>query len=123
MMGHSNNTTRNLLSIASLLFGIMAFLVILSINVLITSDAEFAILFIPGLAIITIGLVCGHVSLRNIRHSNGILGGRRISIGGVALGYSALLASVVWTFIVFALPRVQFAIRSFSHPPNYEVWA
>ena len=121
MIGHNSETKRNLLSITSLLLGIVAFLVTLSINVLITSDAELALLFIPGLVIITIGLVCGHLSLRNIRHSNGMLGGRRTSVGGVVLGYSAILAAVVWTFIVFALPRIQFAILGFSNPPNYEV--
>ena len=58
------------------------------INVLITADAELALLFIPGLVIITIGLVCGHVSLRKIRHSNGMLGGRRTSIGAGIKGIS-----------------------------------
>ena len=121
MMGNSKGAKRNLLSITSLLLGIIAFPFTLSINFLTTLDSDFSILIIPGLLIITLGLVFGHVSLRKIRQSNGLLGGRRTSIGGVVLGYSALFASVVWALILFALPRAQFAIFSFSNPPNYEV--
>ena len=121
MTGDSKRAKPNLLSITSLIFGLIAFPCTLAINFLATGDSEFSILFIPGLIISTVGLVFGHASLRKIRHSNGLLGGRRTSIGGVVLGYSALFASVVWAFIILVLPRAQFAILSFSNPPNYEV--
>ena len=121
MTGMSNGAKRNLLSMTSLLLGIIAFPLTLVISFLATGDSDFSILFIPGLLIITMGLVFGHVSLRKIRQSNGMLGGRRTSLGGVVLGYSALFASVLWASFVVVLPRAQFAILSFSNPPNYEV--
>ena len=121
MIENSKKAKRNLLSITSLLLGIIAFPLTLVISFLATGDSDFSILFISGLLIIILGLVFGHVSLRKIRHSNGLLGGRRTSIGGVVLGYSALFASVVCAFIILVLPRAQFAILSLQNPPNYEV--
>jgi len=119
--GNSKGIKPNLSSITTLVLGLIAFPFTLFINFLTIADSDFSILLIPGLLIITVGLVLGHASLRKIRQSDGLLGGRRTSIGGVVLGYSALFASVVWVFVIFALPRVQFAILSFSNPPNYEV--
>ena len=107
MTGDSKRAKPNLLSITSLIFGLIAFPCTLDINFLATGDSEFSILFIPGLIISTVGLVFGHASLRKIRHSNGLLGGRRTSIGGVC-----------WATLLFSLQSFGHLLSLFSPEPN-----
>ena len=94
MIENSEGAKRNLLSTTSLILGIIVFPFTLFVNFLMTFDNDFSILLIPGLLVAAIGLVFGHISLRKIRQSNGMLGGQRTSIGGVVLGYSVWQASV-----------------------------
>lgn len=73
------------LSIASLVFGIMAFLYILF--------QEFLVLSIPA-------VMCGHIAKANIRKKH-FLKGKRLAITGLALGYFVIILTIVSFALVF----------------------
>jgi len=54
------------------------------------------------------GVICGHLALRRIRQSNGVIQGRGMAIGGLVAGYiNILLCLVVIGGIVFIVHSVQ----------------
>ena len=59
------------------------------------------ILGILGLCTFFTGIpavICGHLALRKVDQSNGLIGGRNLAVAGLVLGYlaTAMLALAIW---------------------------
>ncbi len=121
MINDSKQIRRSRLTITSLIVGILAFVFSIWPGIILLLNQDLFIVSIPILFIAAIAIVCGHVSLRRIRLSNGTIMGRGKSIGGLVLGYGSILVLTGFTFVSVILPRLQFAISGLTNPPNYEV--
>lgn len=69
-----------------------------------TASLVFGILDLLGLAAcggFLVAIICGHIALSKIKHSNGTLGGRGQAIAGLILGYFsfAIIAAIALFFL------------------------